>query len=252
MTLADELGMNLYRIWAHLALCQLELGLGHLGAGAHHGEAADAALTALGVGDVDIRSAPELVETYLRQGRRAEAETTVEGYCELAERKGLPWAMARAARCRGLLADDASFESHFLDALRFGQLSSDSFELGRSHLCSGERLRRVRRRVDARRELRQAFTIFDRLGAAPWAERARLELQATGQTARPRQGPALDELTPQEFQVAQLLARGGTTRETAARLYLSPKTVEFHLRNAYDKLGVHSRSALSELITEEQ
>jgi DNA-binding CsgD family transcriptional regulator len=252
MALADELGMNLYRIWAHLALCQLELGLGQLESSAQHGEAADAVLTEFGIGDVDIRSAPELVEVYLRQGRRAEAEAAAEAYCELAGRKGLPWAMARAARCRGLLADDGSFEGHFVDALRYGEQNSDSFELARSHLCSGERLRRIRRRVDARHELRQAFSIFDRLGAVPWAERARLELLATGQTAHPRQGPALEELTPQEFQVAQLLARGATTREAAAKLYLSPKTVEFHLRNAYDKLGVHSRSALAELMAEEQ
>ena len=252
LALASEFGMNLYRIWGHLALMQLELGLGHLDSSAHHGQAAAAVITELGIADVDIWPAPELVEIYLRLGRRAEAETAAEAYCELADKKGLPWAMARAARCRGLLADAASFEEHFLDALRFGHLNSDSFELGRSQLCFGERLRRVRRRVEARRELRQAFDIFDRLGAAPWAERARLELLATGQTARHSRGPALEELTPQEFQVAQLLARGGTTREVAAKLYLSPKTVEFHLRNAYDKLGVRSRSALSQLMAEEQ
>jgi DNA-binding CsgD family transcriptional regulator len=160
--------------------------------------------------------------------------------------------MARAARCRGLLADDGSFEQHFVDALRFGELNSDSFELGRTHLCFGERLRRARRRVEARRELHRAFDIFDRLGATPWAERARLELLATGQTARRNRGPALQELTPQEFQVAQLLASGGTTREVAAQLYLSPKTVEFHLRNAYDKLGVRSRSALCQVMAESQ
>lgn len=252
LALADEFGMNLYRIWTHLALTQLELGLGHLDSSAHHGQAADAVITELGIADADVWPAPELVEVYLRLGRRAEAETVAEPYCGLAERKGLPWAMARAARCRGLLADDMAFEQHFVDAVRFGELNSDSFELGRSHLCFGERLRRVRRRVEARRELRQAFDIFDRLGAAPWAERARLELLATGQTARRNTGPALEELTPQEFQVAQLLAGGGTTREVAAKLYLSPKTVEFHLRNAYDKLGVRSRSALSQLMAEEQ
>jgi DNA-binding CsgD family transcriptional regulator len=252
MALADEFGMNLYRIWGHLALTQLELGLGHFNASVRHGQAADAVIAELGIADVDVWPAPELVEVYLRLGRRAEAESVVELYYALAERKGLPWAMARAARCRGLLADDTSFEQHFADAVRFGELNSDSFELGRSRLCFGERLRRVRRRVEARRELRQAFDIFDRLGAAPWAERARLELLATGQTARRIRGPALEELTPQEFQVAQLLAAGGTTREVAAKLYLSPKTIEFHLRNAYDKLGVRSRSALSQLMAQEQ
>jgi len=252
LALAEEFGMNLYRIWANLALMQLELGLGHLNSSAHHGQAVDAIISGLAIADVDVWSAPELVEVYLRLGRRADAEASAEAYCGLADSKGLPWAMARAARCRGLLADDASFEQYFVEAVRFGKLNSDSFELGRSHLCFGEQLRRVRRRIEARRELHQAFDIFDRLGAAPWAERARLELLATGQTRRRNTGPALDELTPQEFQVAQLLAGGGTTREVAARLYLSPKTVEFHLRNAYDKLGVRSRSALSQLMADAQ
>ncbi len=97
------------------------------------------------------------------------------------------------------MADGASFEQHFIDAKRYHELNSDSFERGRTHLSFGERLRRARHRVEARRELRRAFEIFDRLGADPWAERARLELLATGEHARRRGGPALDQLTPQEF-----------------------------------------------------
>src|SRR5262249_26927432 len=101
------------------------------------------------------------------------------------------------------------------------------------------------RRTNGRRD-----GIFDRLDAVPWAERARLELQATGKTARRRGGPAVDELTPQEFQIAQLLADGATTHETAAKLFLSPKTVEYHLRHVYDKLGVRTRSALGHILAD--
>jgi len=163
--------------------------------------------------------------------------------------RAFPWALARAARCRGLVADDASFEPCFVEALRYHDLTSDSFERGPSHLCFGERLRRARRRTHARRELRCAFEIFDELGATPWAERARLELPATGETARRRDRDALERLTPQEFQIAHMLAAGATTRETAARLFLSPKTVEYHLRNAYDKLGIRTRAELAHLVS---
>jgi DNA-binding CsgD family transcriptional regulator len=250
LALAERFGIGMHRTWTHLALTQLELGLGHLEEAAHHGEAANAVLSELGVADVDLSATPELVEIYLRLGRPS-AVALVDDYCERAEEKGLPWALARAARCRGMLADEISFEQHFIDAQHYNELNSDSFERGRTHLSFGERLRRARHRVEARRELHRAFEIFDRLGADPWAERARLELLATGETARRRGGPALDQLTPQEFQIAQLLAEGATTRETAAKLFLSPKTVEYHLRNVYDKLGVRTRIALRETMADQ-
>jgi DNA-binding NarL/FixJ family response regulator len=106
-------------------------------------------------------------------------------------------------------------------------------------------LRRSGRRTQARGELRCALQTFEQLGATPWAERARGELLATGETARRRDMSSVDELTPQEFQIALLLAEGSTTREAAAKLFLSPKTVEYHLRSVYSKLGVRSRSALA-------
>jgi DNA-binding transcriptional ArsR family regulator len=166
-------------------------------------------LQELGISDVDLLPTPELLEADLRRGRPvASSAALVDDYCQRAAEKSLPWPLARAARCRGLVADDASFEDHFLEALRQHGLTSDSFERGRSHLCFGERLRRVRRRTQALRELRQAFAIFDRL----------------------------------------VLADGATTRETAARLFLSPKTVEYHLRNVYDKLGVRTRVELAQAL----
>jgi DNA-binding CsgD family transcriptional regulator len=244
LALAEQFGVGLYRLWAHLALTQLALGLGQLEDARGHGETATSVLHELGIADVDVSPTPELVEIQLRLGRPAIAKALVDEHCRRAAEKGLPWALARAARCRGLVADDTAFEACFVEALRQHDLTSDSFERGRSHLCFGERLRRARRRVHARRELRRAFELFDDMGAAPWAERARLELLATGETARRRDRRPLDRLTPQEFQIARMLAEGQTTRETATRLFLSPKTVEYHLRNAYDKLGIRTRAAL--------
>ena len=185
LTLAEEFGVGLYRIWAHLALTQLELGLGHLGDVIRHSENATSALVELGITDVDLSPVPEVVETCVRKGRSLEVKTVVEDHYQRAAQKGFPWALARAARCRGLMADDASFEISFVEALHCHDLTSDSFEQGRTRLCFGERLRRARQKTRARRELRQAFEVFDELGAAPWAERARLELLATGEDGSP-------------------------------------------------------------------
>jgi DNA-binding NarL/FixJ family response regulator len=152
----------------------------------------------------------------------------------------------RAARAEGLGADDKAFPGWFEEALRWHDSTPDTFERARSELAYGERLRRVRRRGDARSHLRAALAAFRQLGAEPWAERARLELAATGETARKRDPSTLDQLTPRELQIALDLASGLTTREAAAKLYLSPKTIEYHLRSVYRKLGIASRSELAE------
>ena len=150
---------------------------------------------------------------------------------------------------RGLLALDDEFPEVFELALALQARTPDAFELAVTHLTYGARLRRGRRRRDARDQLRIALDIFDRLGAAPWSERTRTELLATGETPRQRGVRALDMLTRQEFHIAQVLASGKTTREAAAALFLSPKTVEYHLRNVYSKLGVNSRSELAAMLT---
>jgi DNA-binding CsgD family transcriptional regulator len=102
--------------------------------------------------------------------------------------------------------------------------------------------------VEARPLLRSALDTFERLGARPWADNAARELEATGERAHRREAAAADDLTPQERQIAQLLSQGRTTRETAAALFVSPKTVEYHLRHIYLKLGIRSRTALAESI----
>ncbi len=120
--------------------------------------------------------------------------------------------------------------------------------MSRTRLAFGERLRRARNRVLAREHLRAAADTFERLGARPWAGRARAELAATGETRRQRDPSTIDELTPQELQIALLLTAGRTTRETAAALFPSPKTVEYHLRHIYQKLGIHSRDELAQAL----
>jgi len=179
-------------------------------------------------------------------GRGAEATEVSAAYRRRAASKGQPWALARAARAEGLAADDDAFTDWFEQALRWHEATPDTFERARTELAYGERLRRARRRGDARSHLRTAFTALHELGAEPWAERARLELEATGETARKRNPSTLDQLTPRELQIALDLASGLTTREAAAKLYLSPKTIEYHLRSVYRKLGIASRSELAE------
>jgi DNA-binding CsgD family transcriptional regulator len=206
------------------------------------------ALDRLGIADVDLSPAPELAEALVQCGRGDEAIGVADAYRKRAAAKGQPWALARAARAQGLVGDDESFPDWFEQALRWHELTPDTFERARSELAYGERLRRARRRGDARSHLRAAFAAFRQLGAEPWAERARLELAATGETARKRDPSTLDQLTPRELQIAFDLASGLTTREAAAKLYLSPKTIEFHLRSVYRKLAIASRGELSEAL----
>jgi DNA-binding NarL/FixJ family response regulator len=121
------------------------------------------------------------------------------------------------------------------------------FERARTLLLYGERLRRARRRREARERLHEALTELDRVGAAPWAERARTEIEAatgSGRRERDTRG-ANDPLTPQEQRIAELVATGATNKEIAATLFLSPRTVEFHLRGAFRKLGVNTRTELA-------
>jgi DNA-binding CsgD family transcriptional regulator len=244
-TLCAQLGMGLYEIWTIQALGDLELGLGRPAASVEHHEAQAAALRSRGIADVDLSPGPELVDAYLRLGRGEEAAAAATEFVAAAEAKGQPWALARAARCRGLLAEAGDLEAEFEEALRLHARTPDGFETARTRLAYGARLRRARMRVRAREQLRSAVELFERLGAQPWADQARVELAATGETARRRDVSTLDDLTPQELQIAQLLAAGKTTREAAAAVFLSPKTVEYHLRNVYRKLGIRSREELA-------
>ena len=244
--LCVELGIGFYELWTYTALGELELGLGRPQAAAAHFEAQESRAAELGIDDVDMSPAPELVDCYLRLRRPDDAHTAAAHHEARARAKGQPWALARAARCAGLLADD--FEPHFEQALTLHHQTFDAFEAARTRLAYGATLRRARQRVRAREELRAALEAFEGLGHSPWADAAGHELAATGETARRRDPSTLGELTPQELQIALLLGEGKTTREAAASLFLSPKTIEYHLRSIYRKLGINSREALADAV----
>jgi DNA-binding CsgD family transcriptional regulator len=145
-----------------------------------------------------------------------------------------------------VLADDIDEAEHaFRAALDLQRSGVPPFERARTQLAYGERLRRERRKTDARTQLRDALGTFEGIGAELWAERARGELRATGETARRRDASTVDDLTPQELRIAQLVGAGASNREVGAQLFVSPKTVEYHLRKVFLKLGVTSRVELA-------
>ena len=245
LALSRELGMGFYEIWAVAALGELELGQSHAAAATEHFEALEEMLARLGITDVDLSPAAELVDLYVRLGRGEEASALAARTYGAAAAKGQPWSRARAWRCRGIVAvAETEAVEAFEQALALHAETPDAFETARTRLAFGERLRRMRRRVRAREQLRAALETFEKLDAAPWADRARAELAASGETLRRRDPSTIDELTPQELQIAMLLAGGKTTREAAAALFLSPKTIEYHLRHVYLKLGINSREEL--------
>jgi len=246
--LRRELGLGLCEIWATAALGELELGLGDAARAAEHFEHQQQLLRDWAISDADLWPAVELTEAYTRLGLVDQAQRVATEYLAAARAKGQPWPLARALRCQGLLAEVADFPAYFEQALRLHEQTPDEFETARTRLAFGERLRRARNRVLAREQLRAAADTFERFDARPWADRARAELAATGETRRRGDPSTIDELTPQELQIALLLAAGKTTRETATALFLSPKTVEYHLGHVYQKLGVHSRDRLGQML----
>jgi DNA-binding CsgD family transcriptional regulator len=245
LALAGELGLALYEIWATAALGELAFGVGQTESAIEHFERQQRLIQTLGVTDPDVSPAPELVEAYLRTGNHDGAADAAAGFAAAATAKGQPWSLARALRCRAMVADERESRELFEQALSVHGQTADAFQLARTRLVYGERLRRARQRILAREQLRDALETFERLGAEPWADRAQAELAASGETLRRRDPATIDELTPQELQIALLLAGGKTTREAAAALFLSPKTIEYHLRHVYLKLGIGSRDELA-------
>jgi len=245
VALGRQTGVAIIEAHAAIALALLELGTGDAVAAVRHlefvaGFAADHEL-----GDpVLLNWAGDLAEALDRSGDRERARTVGELVAAEAERTGRPTESAVAARCRALLAgDDEAAEEAFAEAFGWHARADQPFQEARTRLQHGELLRRRRRRADARAELTAALALFEQLGAEPWAARARSELRATGVTARPRH-PGQQQLTPQELRVALVVADGATNAEAAARLFLSAKTVEYHLSGAYRKLGIRSRGKL--------
>jgi DNA-binding CsgD family transcriptional regulator len=186
----------------------------------------------------------ELVEAAVRSGRQEIARDSLDQLRERTGASGTPWAKGTEARASALLEDGGSAERLHREAIEALGQSRMAAHLARARLGYGEWLRRENRRVDAREQLRQAYDALATMGADGFAERARRELLATGEKVRKRRDDTRDELTPQERQIASLARDGRTNPEIGAELYISHRTVEWHLRQVYTKLGISSRKGL--------
>jgi len=243
-TIADatERGLGVAMAWSWYALGLLDLGLGRY----------DAAYERLA--EIQHRI-PALTFTYLgdqieaafRSGRADRLEIAWAQFGVWAEHVRQPWAKAVVERSHALASADVEAESHFQRATALHAEGGRPFQRARTQLLYGEWLRRARRPTDARAQLRLAAETFDRLGATPWTDRAHHELRAAGEDVPIAESGSdpLSQLTAQELQVVRLAATGATNREIAGQLFLSPRTVGYHLYKAYPKLGVSSRRALA-------
>jgi DNA-binding CsgD family transcriptional regulator/tetratricopeptide (TPR) repeat protein len=194
----------------------------------------------------------ELIEAAVRSGQPERAVSPLAQFAELANAAGTDWALGTHARAAAMLAEGATAERLYREAIeRLSRIHiRGSQTLARAYLLYGEWLRREHRRVDAREQLRIAHEMLADMGADAFAERARRELQATGETVRKRTVETLDDLTPQEAQVARLAVDGQTNPEIAAQLFLSPRTVEWHLTKMFGKLGISSRKELRSALSD--
>lgn len=226
---------------ARFALSELALG---------SGQTDEALLSAQQITDspVALHAALDRIEAAFRAGDPETARAWLARFESWADSTGMAWARAVTLHGQALLAGDpAEADQLFQEALDTHATATRPFERARTELAYGEFLRRARRRVDAREHLRAALEGFETLGAALWAGRAQAELRASGQSARRRDPSTLDDLTPQELQIAGFVAQGLTNREVGAQLFLSPRTIDFHLRNVFRKLGIASRTELAHL-----
>jgi len=190
-------------------------------------------------------SLSELVEAAARSGRPEEADDAVRRISEMARACGTDWVLGVEARTRALVADTAGADGLYRDAIARLERTRLRAEVARTHLLYGEWLRRERRRLDARLHLHTAYEMLTEIGMEAFAERARKELAATGERARKRTPDTRDDLTAQERQIAELARDGLSNPEIGAQLFLSPRTVEWHLSKVFPKLGIQSRHELS-------
>ncbi len=240
-------GRGAQSIWVQYCLVVLELGLGNYQA---------ALQCVLGVLQDDAPFSavvlPDLVEAAARCGEAELAEAALGRLAERALAAGTPRALGLLARSRALLACDADAEPLYAEAIAHLRQCRAKPQLARGHLLYGEWLRRQRRRRDARAQLRTAHDMFTAMGAEAFAERARVELLATGERARQRTAETESELTPQEAQIARLVSQGESNRDIAAQLFLSPSTVDYHLRKVFRKTGVTSRTQLARAMADDR
>ncbi len=189
-------------------------------------------------------SLTELVEAATRSGKPELAATAFERLATRTQAAGTEWALGIEARSRALLGECHLAEQLYREAIYRLERCRIEPEQARAHLLYGEWLRRKGRRVDAREQLRSAHSMLSGMGMEAFAERARRELAATGEKVRGRQAETRDELTAQETQIAQLAREGYSNPAIGTQLFLSPRTVEWHMRKVYAKLGIRSRREL--------
>ncbi len=243
--LADAMGRNLV---AATAQASRALGLLELAAGR-----AEQAVAHLRPHDgpthpgLALQNVPDLVEAASRLGRPKLAAEPLRHYTRWAEATGSPDLLALVARCAALTATGDA-DAAYRRALELHPVGEQPLERAHTQLLYGEYLRRARRRSAAKQQLRAALTTFKTVGAIAWADRARDELRATGETAADPHPDALAALTPQELRIATSVAEGATNREIAARLFLSTRTVDYHLRKVFQKTGISSRMELIHLL----
>jgi DNA-binding NarL/FixJ family response regulator len=236
---ARGLGLGLVVGWTEYAIALLELGFGNYQAAAEfRPNLADIALSPF--------QAVDAIEAQVRGGRdHAAAVAALEWLSSRAHANGSAIDLGLAARARALLSDDADADEHYQEALAQLGSSGARLHLARAQLLYGEWLRRRKRRRDARVQLAAALETFESTGADGFADRTRVELLASGATARKRVDETRSDLTPQETQVARLAADGATNPDIAARLFISSSTVDYHLRKVYRKLDIKSRRELA-------
>lgn len=243
----ETTGVNGNVAFAHAALALLAISFERVDEATEHLVRLDAFTAQSGLEEPTlILWEQDLVEVHVRSGRLDQARTVLSRLGRRTAASGSPVARACHARACGLVEDD--YDEHFTRALAADDERPLPFERARTQLAWGRRLHRDRRRAEARPVLHQAVATFGRLGATPWHDQAVAELRAAGGrlSAAARRAPATpDELTPQEERVAQTVARGLTNAQAAAELFLSPKTIEFHLSHIYRKLGIRSRTQLA-------
>ena len=198
---------------------------------------------------VTYQQLPDYVEAGARSGNAAAVHAAAGQLTRFAEVSGTPWIRGVAARSAALLAPDDAAEEQYRRAIEHLEQATGPSELGRAHLVYGEWLRRTKRRREAREQLRRALDIFERVGAPAFADRARRELEATGEHVTRHVPGETDPLTPQESTIARLAAAGQTNAEIGAALFISANTVDYHLRKVFRKLEVTSRRQLAERIS---
>jgi DNA-binding CsgD family transcriptional regulator len=237
---AAERGEGAALTYAEYARAVLHNGLGH------YGLAAQAAAGASATRELVISpwALYELTEAAARSNQREQAAEAAGRLSSVAEASGSDWARGAAARSRALLAQGGAADEEYRAAIELLSRTRMATHLARARLSYGEWLRRENRRIDARDQLRPAFDALHGMGAAGFAERARRELLATGETVRKRREDPGNELTPQEEEIARLAREGRTNTEIGALLFIGARTVEWHLHKVFAKLGIGSRREL--------